>query len=68
MVPWPYMMEEIFGRGVSCWGKFCGGGGEISPPLKFTELQLPHAHPNVQAVAPFRVRKIRKSNYPGKQQ
>ena len=30
----------------------------ISPPLEMSNLKLHHAHPNMQAHAPFRVRKI----------
>ena len=37
-------------------------GGGMSPPLEIPKLHLPHAHPNRQAHAPFRGRRICQSN------
>ena len=42
-----------------------GGGNFVEAKfgnLEIPELQLPHAHPHVEAHAPFRVRTICKSN------
>ena len=51
----------VFVRGLFAGENIMGGGGGL-PPLEILKLQLPHAHPNMQAHAPFRVRKICKLN------